>query len=250
VRGEAREHLAVGAIARDIATVYRAHWVFLITAAMVVLLPQSLADGLLGGLEVHEIHSARDVATAAAVPLILAVNLFGQAVYAGITAAAVIDWRAGMPLPRLSALVRALPIKGLILLDLLLTLGIAIGLIFLVVPGLAFAAYFVISPAVMKIERRGVIGSLRRSAQLVRGNFWRVFALVVGVILITEAIVAAITAPFGGPLAETLANLAADGLIQPIEGLAIALVAIRLLELHGEAPAPRELARTLTHGED
>jgi hypothetical protein len=246
VSANAREHLALGAIASDIASVYRAHWAFLIPAAMVVLLPQSLAEAFLGDLEVHEIHSLRDVATLIAIPAVLAINLFGQAVYAGLTAAAVIDWRAGVPLPKLSALLRALPIGGLVLLDLLLTGGIAIGLFLLVVPGLAFAAYFGISPAVMKIERRGVIATMRRSAELVRGNFWRVAALIVGVILVTEAIVAAITAPLNGLVASALTNLVADGLIQPIEGLAIALVAIGLLELHGEAPAPRELARALT----
>jgi hypothetical protein len=98
VSADPREHLGLGGIARDIASVYRAHWAFLIPAAMVVLLPQSLADALLGGLEIEGIHSFWDVATLAAIPLTLAVNLFGQAVYAGLTAAAVIDWRARMPL--------------------------------------------------------------------------------------------------------------------------------------------------------
>jgi hypothetical protein len=246
VSASGHDHLAVGAIARDIATVYRARWTFLIPAAMVVLLPQVLADAFLDS-EVEGLHSFKDFATLAAIPLTLAVNLLGQAVYAGLTVAAVIDWRAGVPLPSLSALIRALPIGGLILLDLALTIGIAIGLILLIVPGLAIAAYFGISPALMKIERTGVFASMRRSAELVRGNFWRVFALVVGVILVTELIVAAITAPLHGLAASTLADLAADGVVQPIEGLAIALVAIRLLELRGEAPAPRELARSLTH---
>jgi hypothetical protein len=246
VSADAREHLAVGAIGRDIATVYRAHWAFLVPAAMVVLLPQSLADAFLGGLEIEGVHSFRDVATLAAIPLTFAVNLFGQAVYAGLTAAAVIDWRAGVPLPRLSVLVRSLPIGGLILLDLLLTAGIAIGLLLLIVPGLVFTTYFGISPALLKIERRGVAASMRRSAELVRGNFWQVFVLVVGVIAITEAIVAVITSPFHGAGLVAVVDLVADGLIQPIEGLTIALVAIRLLELHGEAPAPRELARALT----
>jgi hypothetical protein len=243
----AREHLAVGAIGRDIATVYRAHWAFLVPAAMVVLLPQALADAFLDSPELEGIHSLRDIATLAALPLTVAINLFGQAIYAGLTAAAVIDWRAGLPLPRLSTLVRSLPIGGLILLDLLMTAGIALGLVLLVAPGLVFAAYFGISPVLLKIERRGVVASMRRSAELVRGNFWRVFALVVGVITVTEAVAAAIAAPLHGLVASTLADLAADGVIEPIEGLAIALVAIRLLELHGEAPAPRELARALTH---
>jgi hypothetical protein len=243
----AREHLAVGGIARDIVAAYRAHWAFLVLTAMVVLLPQAIADAMLGDVEVDEIHSLRDVATLAAIPLTLAVNLFGQAVYAGVTAAAVIDWRAGVPLPRLRTLLRSLPIGGLILLDVVLTAGIAVGLVLLVVPGLVFASYFGISPVLLKIERRGVLAALRRSARLVRGNFWRVSALIIGVILVTEAIVALINAPLHGLVVSTLTEVAADGVVQPIEGLAIALVAIRLLELHGEAPAPRELARALTH---
>jgi Uncharacterised protein family (UPF0259) len=241
------EHLSIMAVARDVAAAYRQHWVFLIAAAIVILLPQALLDAFLGNLNIEGIHSAKDIATLAAVPLTVAVNLFGQAVYAGFTAAVVVDWRAGLPLPKLSVLVRSLPIGGLILLDIVSTVAIAIGFLLFVLPGLVFATYFGIAPAVMKFERRGVLGSMRRSAQLVRGNFRRVFVLVVGVIAISEAIVAAVSFPFHGVEAVTLVDLGADGLVQPIEGLGIVLVAIRLLELHGEAPPPRELARALTH---
>ena len=41
----------------------------------------------------------------------------------------------------------------------------------------------------------------------------------------------------------------AEGILQPFEGLAIAVVAIRLLELRGEAPAPSALAKALLHEE-
>jgi hypothetical protein len=241
-------HLSVRGIARDIVAAYRRHWGFLIVSAIVVLLPQSLIDALLDGLELEGFKSAKDVAVVAAIPLTVAVNLFGQAVYAGLTAAVVVDWRAGMPLPKISALVRALPIGGLVILDVLATAGIAVGVLLLIVPGLLYATYFGIAPAIMKFERRGVLGSLRRSAQLVRGNFWRVCALVVGVLVSTEAIVALVSFSIHGLGLLTAADLVADGLTQPIEGLAIALVAIRLLELHGEAPEPEALARALTHG--
>ena len=57
-----RKHsLAVGAVARDVASAYRAHWFFLVTMAVVVLLPQALADAFLDHLNVEGIHSARDV---------------------------------------------------------------------------------------------------------------------------------------------------------------------------------------------
>ncbi len=64
-------------------------------------------------------------------------------------------------------------------------------------------------------------------------------------ILLTELAVQAITFPFHGLALVTAVDLVAEGLLQPIEGLAVVVVAIRLLELRGEAAAPSEMARAL-----
>jgi uncharacterized protein UPF0259 len=237
--------LSVRAVARDVASAYRAHWFFLITAAIVVLLPQALADALLDHLNVEGIHSAHDVVILVAAPLTVIVNLFGQAFYAGLAAAAVVEWRANRPLPGIVALLRSVPIRRLIVLDIVLTVGTAIGLVLLVIPGLIFMAFFSISPALVKFEHQSVWGSMRRSRELVRGNFWRVMATVVGVIVFTEIAASLISAPVHGVAAVTLVDLAADGLLQPIEGLVIVVVALALLELRGEAPQPDELARAV-----
>jgi hypothetical protein len=226
-------------------SVYRRHWTFLVPAALVVLLPQSIADGFLEGFEIEHVRTFADVATIGAALLTAAINLMGQAVYAGITAAAVIDWRAGQPLPPLSALLRALPLGGLVVLDLVVTLGFALGFALLVIPGLIFLTYVAISPAIMKIEHHGVRESISRSIQLVRGHARPVFVIVIGAVAFTELAVAAIAAPFDGSVVLTVVNLAAEGLLQPIEGLAIALTAVHLLELHGDAPAPRQMAQAL-----
>jgi hypothetical protein len=247
MRGRAEPKLSVREVVSEMRRVYARRWKFLVPAAIVVLLPQSLADGLLEGLHVEHVRNLVDVATIGVAFLTATVNLFGQAVYAGLTAAAVIDWRAGQPLPPLGALIRSMPIKRLIVLDVLVTIGFAIGFLFLVVPGLIFLTYVAISPAVMKVERLGVQASLARSIQLVRGRARQVFVIVVGAIAFTEAAVQAITAPFTGPAVLAVANLLAEGLLQPIEGLAIAVVAIHLLELHGEAPAPEAMAEALVH---
>jgi hypothetical protein len=68
---------------------------------------------------------------------------------------------------------------------------------------------------------------------------------VVGVILFTELAVQAISFPFHGLALVTAVDLVAEGLLQPIEGLAVVVVAVRLLELHGEAAAPSAMARAL-----
>jgi hypothetical protein len=240
-----RHSLSVGAVARDVASAYRAHWFFLITAAVVVLLPQALADALLDHLNLEGIHSAHDIVILAAAPLTVIVNLFGQAFYAGLAAAAVIEWRANRPLPGIVALLRSVPLGRLVLLDIVLTVGTAISFVLLVIPGLIFMAFFSISPALVKFEHQSVWGSMRRSRDLVRGNFWRVMATVVGTIVLTEVAASLISAPFHGLAIVTFVDLAADGLLQPIEGLVIVVVALALLELRGEAPKPDELARAV-----
>jgi hypothetical protein len=237
--------LSLRAVFREMFTVYRRHWAFLIPTAIVILLPQSILDATLDGLDVEGFESAKDIALFGAVLLTVAVNLMGQAIYAGLTAAADVDWRAGQPLPPISTLIRSLPLGGLIVLDILISIGAAVGLLLLVLPGLIFLAYVGISPAVMKLEHRGPLAALRRSVELVRGNLWRVFAIVAGVIVITELAVQAITFPFHGLALVTAVDLVAQGLLQPFEGLAIVIVAIRLLELRGQAAAPSAMARAL-----
>jgi hypothetical protein len=232
-------------------TVYRRHWAFLVVAAVVVLLPQTVADALLeGGFHVDHVRNLAEIATVGLALLTAAVNLMGQAVYAGLTAAAVVDWRAGRPLPPLSALLRSMPIGRLIVLDAVVTIGAAVGFVFLVVPALVFLTYVAASAPLMKLEHLGVRESIRRSIGLVRGQARRVFVIVAGTILITEFAVQAIIVPLHGTLLLVLAGLSAEAVFQPIEGLAVALVAIHLLELHGQAAAPDEMASALVGEHD
>jgi hypothetical protein len=232
-------------VAREVVASYRTHWLFLIGAAMVVLLPQALADGFLDHLQVEGVRSARDVAILAAVPLTVVVNLGGQAFYAGLTAAAVIEWREHRPLPNMRALARAVPIKRLILVDLVITLGSALGFLLFVIPGLVWLAYVSLAPALIKFEHRDVWGSIRRSRELVRGNFWRVMLIVVGTITVTELAVGIVSAPLHDDGLVAGVDLVADGLLQPIEGLVIVVVTLKLLELRDELPDRSQLAHAI-----
>src|SRR5262249_61907045 len=127
-----------------------------------------------------------------------AAHLTGQASSAGLAAVAVVNWRAGRPLPRLPILFRSLPIGRLILLDIVVTIGAAIGFVLLIVPSLIFLTYVAISAPIMKLEHLGVSESIRRSIDLVRGQARRVFVIVAGTILITELAVQLIILPLNG----------------------------------------------------
>ena len=143
------------------------------------------------------------------------------------------------------------PVLGpLILVSILAGIGIGIGFILLIVPGLIFLTYAAASAPVMKLEHRGVSDSIRRSIGLVRGRARKVFLIVVGTILVTEAAVQLIAIPFNGAALLAGVNLVGEAIFQPFEGLVVALVAIHLLELHGEAPAPDAMARALVAEHD
>jgi hypothetical protein len=244
VTGE-RQELSLSGVVAEMWGAYRSHWRFLIPAAVIVLLPQSIVDGLLEDFHVDHIRTLADVATIGAALLMAAVNLMGQVVYSGLTAAAVVDWRAGQPLPPLPALLRSLPIGPLIVLDLVVTLAVAIGFVVLILPGLILLAYLAPSAPVMKLEHLGVRDAIRRSIELVRGRARSVFLIVVSVVLVTELAVELLAAPFDTAWVLVAVNLLGEAAFQPFEGLVVALVAIHLLELHGQAPAPDEMARAL-----
>lgn len=238
--------LPLRGVAREIVRVYRRHWAWLIPTAMVILLPGAVADGFLDGLSVEGVHSIGDLVTLGLIPLTVAVGLGGEALYAGFAAAAVIEWRAGHPVPSAGQLVHSLPLGTLIAVDLILSLGAALGLLLLVVPAFVFLANYGIAPAVVKLEHRGTWESMRRSSDLVRGSFRRVLILIVGLVVFTDLAMQAITFPFHdqGNLVITAIDLVAEGALEPFQALATVIVAVRLLEVRGELPAAEELALT------
>jgi hypothetical protein len=224
--------------------VYRRHWKFLIPVAMVILLPQAIVDGFLDSLTVEGVHSVGDVVTLAVIPLTVALGLLGEALYAGIAAAAVVEWRAGHRIPSLGVLIASLPMGRLVADDLILSFGTALGLLLVVVPAVLFLTYFGLAPVVLKLEHVGVRESFRRSLELVRGQFWRVAAIIIGLALFTDLAMQAITFPFHdqGHRLITVIDLLVEGVLEPFQGLAIVVVALGLMERRGELPEPERLA--------
>jgi hypothetical protein len=239
-----RPNLSFRAVAREVLSVYRRHWRFLIPAAIVILLPQAIVDGFLDGLEIDGVHSVGDVVTLAVIPLTVAVGLFGEALYAGLAAATVVEWRAGHSIPRLGVLIASLPMGRLIADDLILAFGTALGLLLIVIPAVVFLTYFGIAPAVLKLEHLGIRESFRRSFELVRSQFWRVAAIIVTLTILTELAMQAVTSPFhgGGHGLITVIDLVVEGALEPFQGLATVVVALLLIERRGELPDPEDLA--------
>lgn len=97
--------------------------------------------------------------------------------------------KAGFGECLIAAAARALPLIGA---SFLFVLGLALGMILLIVPGVMFAiAFSVVAPVVVE-ERIGVIEAFRRAATLTRGARWKIFGLgllILVLIWLIEAIV-------------------------------------------------------------
>lgn len=78
------------------------------------------------------------------------------------------------------ALALLVPIIGL---SILMSLGIGIGFMLLIIPGLYLAVRWSAAVPVLVHERLGVLASLKRSSQLTDGNRWRILGLLIVVII-------------------------------------------------------------------
>ena len=209
----------------------------LIPLAIVVLLPQAVFDALAGDIDIDRVHNLGDVARLASIPLAIAINLGGEALYAGIVAAAVLHWRAGRRMRDVGGGARTIPYKRLIVIDLLIAVAAAIGFALLVIPGVILYTYVGISPALVKLERLSVRDAIAKSIELVRGNFWRVLLFTAAVVLVSDSLATALESPIHGLSGEIVFNLAIEAVFEPFQGLAIVLLALALMELRGE-PMP------------
>lgn len=104
--------------------------------------------------------------------------------YRGASLSAVEGLR--LALPRLLAMVG---------LTIVTSLGTFIGLLFCFGPGIWLYAAWGVAPAALIAENKGVFSAMSRSFQLVKGNWWRVFGLLVLSTILVGVITSVVTAP-------------------------------------------------------
>jgi Uncharacterised protein family (UPF0259) len=130
-----------------------------------------------------------------------------------------------------------LPLLGLAIVA---GIGIAIGFVLLIIPGLILLTIWAVAAPVMVIEHPGVFAALGRSRELVRGYGWPVFGTIVLAALIDLAvnIVAAVVASGLSDAGTAVVNWIAATLTAPIFALTSAALYFALLavtEHAGEA---------------
>lgn len=90
------------------------------------------------------------------------------------------------------------PVVGkLLATNLLQVLVVYIGIVLLIVPGLIFAVWLIFIPTIVIMENTWGLSALKRSRNLVKGNFWRLSLLFIVMMFIAGAIGGLLGAIYG-----------------------------------------------------
>jgi ABC-type multidrug transport system fused ATPase/permease subunit len=234
--------LDTGRVFERIFEIYGQQFTLLIPAALVLFIPVAVLDGLLyagGGALAFLLAS-----------LIATVATFW---YQGMVVEAVVDILDGRRDQTVGGLFESASpfIWPLLAAGILAGIGITIGFVLLIVPGLILLTWWaVIVPAIV-IDKTGVMGSFGRSRELVRHNGWRVFGVLL-VLFVLQLVLGGVVKALANGISDSFASYAIADLIVrvllvPLSGIAATVMYVELRRIKGEplaadaatpAPAP------------
>jgi hypothetical protein len=223
-----RPRLDVGATLREVFDIYRDQAGVLLPVAFWLFLIVAIVNGL----------TADDLSL---FWVALVVGLAVSTLYQGMVVDLVRDVQDGRRDSSVGDLMRSvLPVLAPLLgAGILAGLGIGVGLVLLIVPGLYLATIWAVIAPLIVVEHRGVAEAFGRSRELVSGNGWPVFWTVVVAYLIafvaSIVLTALANAIADGPLLRIVFSALASTLTAPITALVAAVLYFRLLPASGGA---------------
>jgi hypothetical protein len=217
--------LEVGGVIRRVRSIYFEQASILFPAAAVVFVIQGLVSQII-------LADAPGLSIFA-----LGLQLVASSVYTGMVVGLVADVRDGRRDADWRQLLQGVrPVLGeLILISVVSAIGEAIGFVFLVVPGLILLTLWAVASPVVVIEHPGGLRALGRSQQLVSGNAWPVFwVMIFFIVILAVGVAVAVTAAIASTAAGIVAEVVVSVLALPLLSLASAVLYFELRD----APHP------------
>jgi hypothetical protein len=138
----------------------------------------------------------------------------------------------------------ALPFLGTVIIaSILAGIGIAIGFVLIIVPGLILLTFWsLIVPSIM-IGEEGVFGSFSKSWRTVRGYAWHVFGtyvLVFLILIVFDIVIGLILLFLPTAASNAISSIVSGTLVAPFLALVVTLIYYRLTAAHGAGGGPGE----------
>jgi hypothetical protein len=221
-----QRQIDVGGVIRRVLNIYVDQASVLMPVAAVVF----VFTGIIAALLV--------VASPALALVALLIDLVAGTLFTGMVVELVADVQDGRRDSSPRQLLQAVtPVLGpLILVGIIAAIGIVIGFILIIIPGLILITIWSVAAPVVVLENPGAFAALSRSRELVRGNGWQVF----GVILVLYIVVGVVSfiieaaADSAGSGAGIVVRVIIGVLTAPLASLAAAVL---YFELGGAAPS-------------
>ncbi len=234
--------MTVGGILGEAWRLYTKFFTRFFLVALIVFLVVNLLNALLGSL----VGSGSGLVFFVAL-LTIVVSLVGTFWMQGALVYAVDDVRDGRIDSSIGDLFeRVRPyLWTLIGAGILAGLGIAIGFVLLIVPGLILLTWWCLIVPVIVFEGKRVGESFGRSRELVRGHAWTVFGVVIISVLLTaiaSGIIRAIFSFLGHFLSIWIGGSIASAIVEPFLAIALTLMYFHLRE----GPAAEAAAAPVT----
>lgn len=225
------------------ARIGRTYWRWapsLLLLAVVVFVPLGLVHALTLSAELHSLDLEgvlHLLAILGAVFVLAVTGLMGEVFYTGAVAISLTHPRDGRP-PSLREIAGMINYRRLIAIDLLYGAMVAVGLVFLFIPGVLAFVWLGLAAPVVEIEHQGIRAAFSRSVRLVRGKFWTVALILIPIELAGDALTNLVTELthnlFGSEfICEWLADVLSNIAFTPFYAVAAVLLTVDLIREKG-----------------
>jgi hypothetical protein len=232
--------IALAPVLRDAVRFWRAHFSYLTAIAALLWLPLAVLEltGVAHCIEIDTDH-VRVGDLVVNVFIVLVFELLVAELLAAASEKIVASDVHGTPLPSRREFLAGVPWGSLVLGTIVYEIGVAVGLLFFVVPGFMIAAWGVVTGPVIVAERAGALRAPGRSRDLVRGSFRPVALFVLLAFVVSETIsnvAGALLDLLPHPWAQPTGEYVVRVITSPLLGMATAVLYYALID--------RERART------
>jgi hypothetical protein len=216
----------------------------LLLLAAIVFVPIGFLDAFTTGIDIETLDPGSLIKLAAAIGAVAAITmtgLLGEVFYSGAVAVS-LTHPAHEKAPSILEVARRLDYRRLILVDIAYVALVIVGLVAFFIPGILVFVWLGLAGPVVEIEGRTVRGALRRSASLVRHNFWLVFFVLAPIEILGDVVADLVGHLVHDALGETflaswLAESASAIAFTPIFAIAAVLLTLDLIARKGDTDA-------------